>query len=115
MQRLRDRILELGGMQAANSYVRVNLSLFGLYPARACPSIPPEIILLPFNFIYQMSSWTRAIVIALSIVHAANPQSPGSGRLHARRTVSCRRADASGARRQYFQLAQLASWRSIAS
>ena len=28
------------------------------------------------NFIYQMSSWTRAIVISLSIVHAQNPQRP---------------------------------------
>src|SRR5947209_14224622 len=30
MARLRSRILELGGLQAANSYVRINLSLFGL-------------------------------------------------------------------------------------
>ncbi|MCX7671639.1 MAG: squalene--hopene cyclase, partial [Anaerolineae bacterium] len=28
------------------------------------------------NFVYQMSSWTRAIVIPLSIVHAANPRRP---------------------------------------
>ncbi|MBV8569550.1 MAG: squalene--hopene cyclase [Acidobacteriaceae bacterium] len=74
MQRLCERILELGGLEAANSYVRINLSLFGLFPREACPSIPPEIVLLPFNFIYQMSSWTRAIVMALSIVHSANPQ-----------------------------------------
>lgn len=76
MKRLRDRILKMGGLQAANSYVRTNLSLFGLYPRNACPSIPPELILLPFQFIYQMSSWTRAIVMALSIVHAANPCRP---------------------------------------
>ncbi len=76
MQRLRSRILELGGIQAANSYVRINLSIFGLYPRSACPTIPPEIILLPFRFIYQMSSWTRAIVISLAIVHAANPNRP---------------------------------------
>jgi squalene-hopene/tetraprenyl-beta-curcumene cyclase len=76
MLRLKERILELGGMQAANSYVRTNLSLFDLYPRDACPSIPPEVILLPFNFIYQMSSWTRAIVIPLSIVHSANPRRP---------------------------------------
>jgi squalene-hopene/tetraprenyl-beta-curcumene cyclase len=76
MERLRVRILEMGGLQAANSYVRTNLSLFGLYPRNACPSIPPELILLPFQFIYQMSSWTRAIVMALSIVHAANPCRP---------------------------------------
>ncbi len=76
MARLRGRILELGGIQAANSYVKVNLSLFDLYPRQYCPSIPPEVVLLPWNFLYQMSSWTRAIVVSLSIVHSANPRRP---------------------------------------
>jgi squalene-hopene/tetraprenyl-beta-curcumene cyclase len=76
MQRLRERILAMGGIQAANSYVKVNLSLFDLYPREYCPSIPPEVALLPFNLLYQMSSWTRAIVISLAIVHAAHPRSP---------------------------------------
>jgi squalene-hopene/tetraprenyl-beta-curcumene cyclase len=76
LARLRDRILALGGIQAANSYVKVNLSLFGLYPREYAPAIPPEIVLLPGNFLYQMSSWTRAIVVSLAIVHAANPQRP---------------------------------------
>ncbi len=76
MEKLRARICEMGGLQGANSYVRTNLNLFNLYPRDACPSIPPELILLPFKFIYQMSSWTRAIVISLSIVHAANPKRP---------------------------------------
>jgi squalene-hopene/tetraprenyl-beta-curcumene cyclase len=76
MTRLRAKILELGGLQAGNSYVRTNLSLFGLFPRAACPSIPPEVILLPFGFIYQMSAWTRSIVIPLSIVHASNPERP---------------------------------------
>lgn len=71
----RERILALGGIQAANSYVKINLSLFGLYPREFCPSIPPEMI-LSGNFIYEMSSWTRTIVIPLSIVHALNPQRP---------------------------------------
>ena len=43
LARLRERILALGGLQAANSYVKVNLSLFGLYPREHTPSIPPEI------------------------------------------------------------------------
>jgi squalene-hopene/tetraprenyl-beta-curcumene cyclase len=73
--RARERILALGGIQAANSYVKVNLSLFDLYPREDCPSIPPEIMLLG-KFIYQMSSWTRAIVIPLSIVHSMNPRRP---------------------------------------
>jgi squalene-hopene/tetraprenyl-beta-curcumene cyclase len=33
-------------------------------------------VLLPFHFLYQMSAWTRAIVVSLAIVHAANPRRP---------------------------------------
>ncbi|MEO5924575.1 MAG: squalene--hopene cyclase [Bryobacteraceae bacterium] len=73
--RLRKRIIELGGIQSANSYVKINLSLFGLYPREHTPSVPPEIMLLG-KLIYEMSSWSRAIVIPLSILHAANPQRP---------------------------------------
>lgn len=76
LSRLRERILALGGIQAANSYVKINLSLFGLYPRENCPSIPPEIALLPGNWLYRMSSWTRAIVVPLSIIHAHNPKRP---------------------------------------
>ena len=76
LARARQRILELGGLQSANSYVKINLSLFGLYPRRYCPSVPPEMVLLPPNFIYQLSSWTRAIVLPLSIVQSANPMRP---------------------------------------
>ncbi|WP_180540480.1 squalene--hopene cyclase [Nevskia soli] len=76
LAKLRERILALGGIQSANSFTKVNLSLFGLYPRDYCPSIPPEILLMPGNLLYQMSSWTRAIVVALAIVHAHNPQRP---------------------------------------
>ncbi|MGD0364079.1 MAG: squalene--hopene cyclase [Bryobacteraceae bacterium] len=72
----RERILELGGIQAANSYVKINLSLFDMYPREHCPSIPPEVMFLPGNFIYQMSAWTRAIVVSLAIVHSSNPRRP---------------------------------------
>ena len=73
--RARERILAMGGLAAANSYVKINLSLFGLYPREFAPSIPPELMLLG-NFIYEVSSWTRAIVIPLSVLHASNPQRP---------------------------------------
>jgi squalene-hopene/tetraprenyl-beta-curcumene cyclase len=75
LARARERILALGGIQAANSYVKVNLSLFDLFPRDQAPTIPPEMVLFG-NFIYEMSSWTRAIVIPLSIVHAFNPRRP---------------------------------------
>jgi squalene-hopene/tetraprenyl-beta-curcumene cyclase len=76
MVRLRGRIMAMGGIQAANSYVKINLSLFDLYPREHCPSIPPEVALLPFNVLYQMSSWSRTIVVPLAIVHAADPHRP---------------------------------------
>lgn len=72
----RERILALGGMQAANSYVKINLSLFGLYPRRYVPSVPPEMMLVPGNWLYEMSSWSRAIVVPLSIIHAHAPSRP---------------------------------------
>src|SRR5258708_28641417 len=46
LTRLRDRILEMGGMQAATSYVKVNLSLFNLFPRHHTPTILPELMLL---------------------------------------------------------------------
>ena len=76
MARARDRLLALGGLQRANSYVKINLSLFGLYPREQCPSVPPEMILLPGKFLYRMSAWTRAIVVPLAIIHAHNPCRP---------------------------------------
>jgi squalene-hopene/tetraprenyl-beta-curcumene cyclase len=75
MVRARERILAKGGIQAANSYVKINLSLFNLYPREGTPRIPPE-LLLAGNLIYEMSSWTRAIVTPLAIVHAMNPARP---------------------------------------
>ena len=55
LRRARERILALGGLQAGNSYVKINLSLFGLYPRKHAPSVPPEITLLPCNVLYEMS------------------------------------------------------------
>lgn len=76
LEKAKERILALGGIQAANSYTKINLSLFDLYPREGCPSVPPEMALLPGDFMYQMSSWTRAIVTPLSIVQALKPHRP---------------------------------------
>ncbi len=70
MARARRRALELGGLQECNSYTKINFSLFDLYPRRYVPSVPPEIALAPGDILYEMSSWTRSIVIPLSIVQA---------------------------------------------
>ncbi|MBI4893531.1 MAG: squalene--hopene cyclase [Acidobacteria bacterium] len=76
LRRARNRILLLGGIQAANSYVKINLSLFGLFPRKHVPTIPPELVLLPGGVLYEMSSWTRAIVVPLSIVQSRGGERP---------------------------------------
>ena len=73
------RILELGGLEYANSYTRIYLSFFGLYDRNRIPAIPPELILLSpraYLNLYEMSSWTRVIVVPLSILCALRPLRP---------------------------------------
>jgi len=77
MVRARETIRRLGGLEACNSFTKIYLSIFGLYDWRQCPAVPPEMILLPTWFyfnIYAMSSWSRAIVVPLSIIWARKPR-----------------------------------------
>ncbi|MFA5976060.1 MAG: squalene--hopene cyclase [Elusimicrobiota bacterium] len=75
----RECFFRLGGIHKINSYSKFYLSLFGLYDWAGVPAIPPELMFFPnwfyFN-IYEMSSWTRGIVIPLSIVWAKRPKLP---------------------------------------
>ena len=74
--RAKEKIIELGGLEATNSYVRFYLAMVGAIDWNIVPSIPPELMLLPewvpIN-IYEMSSWTRGIVIPLSIIYGNKP------------------------------------------
>jgi squalene-hopene/tetraprenyl-beta-curcumene cyclase len=79
MARARSVILSLGGLEACNSFTRIYLAIFGQTDWSDCPAVPPELVLLPdwFPFhIYKMSSWSRAIVVPLSILWAAKPSCP---------------------------------------
>jgi squalene-hopene/tetraprenyl-beta-curcumene cyclase len=76
MRKAREKVLELGGLQSCNSYTKINFSLFDLYPRKYVPSVPPEIVLVPGDLIYEMSSWTRAIIVPLSIVQAVGSHKP---------------------------------------
>ncbi len=75
----RRRIKELGGIHKVNTYTKFYMAVFGQYDWRGVPTIPPEIMLFPkwfyFN-VYEMSSWTRAIVVPLSIVWSYQPAIP---------------------------------------
>jgi squalene-hopene/tetraprenyl-beta-curcumene cyclase len=72
----RETIHLLGGLEHTNSYVRFYLALIGAVGWELVPSIPPELMLLPnwfyFN-IYEMSSWTRGIVIPMAILSSLRP------------------------------------------
>ena len=72
----KEKVIELGGIEATNSYVRFYLAMVGAIDWGIVPSIPPELMLLPewvpIN-IYEMSSWTRGIVIPLSIIYGNKP------------------------------------------
>ncbi len=74
MRRARERVLALGGLQAANSYTKINFSLLGLFPRQFAPTVPPELVLMPGNLLYEMSSWSRTIIVPLSIVQATGVQ-----------------------------------------
>jgi squalene-hopene/tetraprenyl-beta-curcumene cyclase len=76
MARARQRILDLGGLERTNSFTRFYLAMVGAIDWEKVPAIPPELMLAPSWFylnIYEMSSWTRAIVIPLAILYARKP------------------------------------------
>jgi squalene-hopene/tetraprenyl-beta-curcumene cyclase len=77
MAKARAVVHKLGGLEHTNSYVRFYLALVGAVGWELVPAIPPELMLLPNWFylnIYEMSSWTRGIVIPMSILSAIRPE-----------------------------------------
>jgi len=76
MVRARDAILRAGGVERVNSFTRYYLAMLGLIRYSDCPAVPPEMILLPkwapLN-IYEMSAWSRTIVVPLSLLWACQP------------------------------------------
>lgn len=79
MRRARRAILALGGVNHCNTFTKLYLAMFGQYDWHGVPTIPPEMILLPSWFyfnIYEMSSWSRAILVPLSVMNATRPSRP---------------------------------------
>jgi squalene-hopene/tetraprenyl-beta-curcumene cyclase len=76
MRRAREVIRQLGGVEATNSFTKLYLAIFDQYRWEDAPAVAPELILFPnwfpFN-VYEMSSWSRAIVVPLSIIWALKP------------------------------------------
>ena len=72
----RKAVLDMGGAQACNSFTRFYLALLGQIPYEECPSVPPELVMIPswLNFsLAAMSSWTRTILVPLALMSAFKP------------------------------------------
>ncbi len=83
--RAREMVHRLGGLEHSNSYVRFYLALVGAVSWDLVPSIPVELMLVPNWFllnIYEMSSWTRGIVIPMAILSALRPDWKLPARAH---------------------------------
>lgn len=72
----REWVLAHGGVVECNTFTKIYLCALGQYEYDAVPAVPPEIVLFPkwfyFN-IYEISSWSRAILVPLSIAYAKKP------------------------------------------
>ncbi len=76
MRKARENILERGGVMSANVFTKIGLALFGQFNWRGIPLMPPELILLPrwfyFN-LYEVSYWSRAVIVPLLIIYDKKP------------------------------------------
>src|ERR1700761_8352855 len=76
LAKCREWVLANGGVVACNTFTKMYLCALGQYDYDAVPAIPPEIVLFPkwfyFN-IYEISSWSRSILVPLAIIYAKKP------------------------------------------
>jgi squalene-hopene/tetraprenyl-beta-curcumene cyclase len=82
MLRAREVALNLGGVPRMNTFSKLYLALLGLFSWDYVPTIPCEIILLGkwfhVNF-YEMSSWSRSMLVPLAIINHFKPTRPVKG------------------------------------
>jgi len=79
MTKARNFILKNGGILESRVFTKIFLALFGEYPWSALPAMPVELILLPnFSYIniYELSSWSRSVIVPLLIIYAKKPVRP---------------------------------------
>jgi squalene-hopene/tetraprenyl-beta-curcumene cyclase len=77
MAAARRLIRRLGGPVEASVFTKITLALFGEYPWKGVPAMPVEIMLFPqwfyFN-IYEVSYWSRTVIVPLLILMDTKPQ-----------------------------------------
>jgi squalene-hopene/tetraprenyl-beta-curcumene cyclase len=79
MLKAREVALRMGGVPRLNTFSKLYLALLGLFPWDYTPTIPCEVILIGkwfhVNF-WEMSSWTRAMLVPLAIINHFKPTRP---------------------------------------
>ena len=79
MLRARQIALSLGGVPRMNTFSKLYLALLGLFPWDYVPTIPCEVILIGKWFYVnfnEMSSWSRSMLVPLSIINHFKPTRP---------------------------------------
>jgi squalene-hopene/tetraprenyl-beta-curcumene cyclase len=87
MQEARACILRLGGIPKMNTYAKLYLALLGQFPWKWLPTVPVEIVFFPrwcFFNLYEVSSWSRAMLMPLAILNHYKPTRhlPADQQLH---------------------------------
>lgn len=76
MQSAREAIRILGGAERINTFSMFYLACLGQVSWDACPTIPPEIVLLPRWFPFHLdkvAAWTRTMILPLALCTALRP------------------------------------------
>jgi squalene-hopene/tetraprenyl-beta-curcumene cyclase len=76
MLRAREVALNFGGVPRMNTFSKLYLALLGLFPWEYVPTIPCEVLLIGkwfhVNF-WDMSNWSRAMLVPLAIINHYKP------------------------------------------
>jgi squalene-hopene/tetraprenyl-beta-curcumene cyclase len=79
MLKAREMARSLGGVPRMNTFSKLYLALIGLYPWKYVPTIPCEVLLIGkwfhVNF-WDMSNWSRAMLVPLAIINHFKPTRP---------------------------------------
>jgi len=79
MLKAREMAVCLGGVPRMNTFSKLYLALIGLFPWQYVPTIPCEVLLIGkwfhVNF-WEMSNWSRAMLVPLAIINHFKPTRP---------------------------------------
>jgi squalene-hopene/tetraprenyl-beta-curcumene cyclase len=79
MLKAREAALHFGGVPRMNTFSKLYLALIGLFPWEYVPTIPCEVLLIGkwfhVNF-WDMSNWSRGMIVPLAIINHFKPTRP---------------------------------------